>query len=486
MFAQLGLSDGGAASVDFGIVKERQASKAEGTAATSSTGASTPRDDHEDRPAEVRHGAAHCGNSLDDMQHFGSVMSLRPAVKDFAWGIRGSDSRVARYALEMQAITHIEPSKPYAELWLGTHPEGPSMTDDGTPLEEVLGGPLPFLLKVLSAGKALSIQAHPSKSIAERLHREDPENYKDDNHKPEMAIALTPFEAMCGFRRLDEITVHLRKHPEFTACISKEAVVNTFMAHTEEEKQEALRNLFSSFMSCDREVSLKQLSTLLERLRKEQNFKLNPHDESPWERKASRAILRLSTQFPGDPGAMAPLFLNYLLIAPGESFFMAANEPHAYVAGEIIECMACSNNTVRAGLTGKFTDVPNLVSMLSYTMGGPLIEVGEVLNGGRTVRYTPPVSEFEVEITTVEPGESFVLEPLHVPSILICVEGKGSTEAVSFDASTPVRRHQYELRPGRSLFLSPSSMGLDLRCSDKQCGPLRVVVAHENLHMADQ
>ena len=64
------------------------------------------------------------------------------------------------------------------------------------------------------------------------------------------------------------------------------------------------------------------------------------------ERKCSRAILRLAQQFPGDPGAMSPLFLNYLLIAPGESFFMAANEPHAYVAGEIIECMACSDNVV--------------------------------------------------------------------------------------------------------------------------------------------
>lgn len=65
------------------------------------------------------------------------------------------------------------------------------------------------------------------------------------------------------------------------------------------------------------------------------------------ERKSARAVLRLAQQFPGDPGAMSPLFLNYLLIAPGESFFMAANEPHAYVAGEIIECMACSDNVVR-------------------------------------------------------------------------------------------------------------------------------------------
>ena len=107
-----------------------------------------------------------------------------------------------------------------------------------------------------------------------------------------------------------------------------------------------------------------------------------PHDEPAWERKCARAILRLAQQYPGDPGAMAPLFLNYLLIAPGESFFMGANEPHAYVAGEIIEVMACSDNVVRAGLTAKFKDVSNLVNMLTYTMGGQWAS-GWVL--GRTI-----------------------------------------------------------------------------------------------------
>ena len=87
----------------------------------------------------------------------------------------------------------------------------------------------------------------------------------------------------------------------------------------------------------------------------------HPHDSPPWERKCARAILRLAKQFPNDAGAMAPFFLNYLLMAPGESFFMAANEPHAYVAGEIIECMACSDNVVRAGLTPKYKDVDILV-----------------------------------------------------------------------------------------------------------------------------
>ena len=112
----------------------------------------------------------------------------------------------------------------------------------------------------------------------------------------------------------------------------------------------------------------KQIEEL--RLQSEQLLPHSPHDEPAWERKCARAILRLAQQFPGDPGAMAPFFLNYLLIAPGESFYMDANEPHAYVAGEIIEVMACSDNVVRAGLTAKFKDVSNLVNMLTYTMGG--------------------------------------------------------------------------------------------------------------------
>ncbi|EGB07941.1 hypothetical protein AURANDRAFT_2565, partial [Aureococcus anophagefferens] len=340
----------------------------------------------------------------------------------YAWGIRGADSRVARYGVESGSVRAIDQSAPYAELWLGTHPSGPSLLDDGTELGKVVkNGQLPWLLKVLSAGKCLSIQAHPDKALAKRLHETRPDVYKDDNHKPEMAIALTPFEAMCGFRRLSEIAVHLRKHPEFAACISTEAQLGVFMASSLDVggQKRALHGLFESFMACDAATSRAQLEKL-----------------SAWERKASRAILRLEEQFPGDVGAMAPLFLNYLLIAPGESFFMAANEPrgsrvgHAYVAGEILECMACSDNVVRAGLTPKHKDVENLVDMLSYTMGGPDIEFGRLVHvgeGTRTLCYTPPVPEFEVLITTVEPGASYEIAPCEVPSILICIEGIGHT-----------------------------------------------------------
>lgn len=398
---------------------------------------------------------------------------LIPSVKDYAWGIRGMDSRVGRFALESGAIDKIDHDTPYAELWIGTHPKGPSTLEDGRTLQEACGKELPFLFKVLSAGKALSIQAHPDKDLATRLHESNPNAYGDSNHKPEMAIALTPFEAMCGFRRLEEIAVLLQKHEEFANCISESAKLQVFLAKDELSQQKALRALFESFMNCPKEKSNKELQLLLLRLQAEQsNLHPHPHDSPPWERKCARAILRLSQQFPNDAGAMAPLFLNYLLMAPGESFFMAANEPHAYVAGEIIECMACSDNVVRAGLTPKFKDVDNLVHMLTYTMGGPSIDAGAPLaEDTRILRYTPPVPEFEVLMLNCDPGESIHLNVRSCPAVLVVIEGTGMIDGK--DTCQPGQSYFHEAHSAPVAFSVPST------CR----GPLKVAVAHQNLHL---
>ena len=415
-----------------------------------------------------------------------ALIPLKPVVKDYAWGIRGMDSRVGRYALESKILTEIDPDTPYAELWIGTHEKGPSVLSDGSgdTLKDAIGEDLPFLFKVLSAGKALSIQAHPDKPTAAKLHGENPEAYGDPNHKPEMAIALTPFEAMCGFRRLEEVALLLKKHPEFAACISEEAKLGVFLADDPPSQKEALQKMFASFMSCDPEISKKNLQQILNRLQNEQGVvHPHPHDAPAWERKCARAILRLAQQFPGDAGAMSPLFLNYLLIAPGESFFMAANEPHAYVAGEIIECMACSDNVVRAGLTPKFKDVNNLVNMLTYSMGGPSIDVGEPEEEDhRILRYTPPVPEFEVMILSLDPGDSCEMKHPGVPAILLVVEGAGMVDG-------------QDLRPGRSYYWGvpqdesadaaggASAGALTFTVDPSRRGPLKLTIAHQNLHV---
>ena len=168
------------------------------------------------------------------------VVQLIPGVQSYDWGIKGArSSRVAQFAAATEQLQFAaEDDKPYAELWMGTHPSLPSrvITSSEGGYEalssylashpELIGdkvaakfadeklGCLPFLFKVLSVGKALSIQAHPDKALGRRLHQQRPDVYKDPNHKPEMAIALTPFRGFCGFRPLSEIVHFLNAVPE--------------------------------------------------------------------------------------------------------------------------------------------------------------------------------------------------------------------------------------------------------------------------------
>ena len=162
-------------------------------------------------------------------------------AQNYAWGKVGRSSKVAKL-MEADGID-IDDEAPYAEYWFGTHPAAPSSVKGNAGGADVLlsqwlqrfpnalgrlksvcadSGQLPFLFKVLSVNKALSIQAHPDKSLAERLNAERPDVYKDDNHKPEMAVALTYFEAMCGFRPYKTIVLLLQEYPEFSALVGEQ------------------------------------------------------------------------------------------------------------------------------------------------------------------------------------------------------------------------------------------------------------------------
>lgn len=152
-------------------------------------------------------------------------MELEYTVQNYDWGKKGLNSIVARLLKEAYPETDIIDDKCYAELWMGTHPNGPSrIKSNNKPLlglikehPEYTGDvrigsddDLSYLFKVLSVEKALSIQVHPSKDLAKKLHDDQPHIYKDPNHKPELAIALTPFQALCGFRPMAEIKKFLQ------------------------------------------------------------------------------------------------------------------------------------------------------------------------------------------------------------------------------------------------------------------------------------
>lgn len=189
-------------------------------------------------------------------------MELICKVQNYLWGKKGLKSTVAKLAHENSGI-EIDANKCYAELWMGTHPGGPSyLKNKNIPLSQhLINNPvelglkvidefdinLPFLFKVLSINKALSIQAHPSKSHAEQLFKDFPIIYKDGNHKPELAVAVTEFEALCGFRPQQEIKSYLKCIPEFSMLIQQEKMEKFLEAKG--DCTDEMKDCFCSFMS---------------------------------------------------------------------------------------------------------------------------------------------------------------------------------------------------------------------------------------------
>jgi len=307
--------------------------------------------------------------------------------------------------------------------WLKQRPEAVGAVPPGYPSND-----LPFLFKVLSIRTALSVQVHPDKKFAPVLHAKFPDIYKDANHKPEMSIALTPFEAMCGFRLLSEINDHLLRYPELKMIIGDEecakfaAAVDAMKGEEErnddevnEKKREHIKSLFAAFMHCPDELVNKCIDSLVQRLEKA-SVRESIHE----------LILRLHKDYPNDRGVLCPLLLNYLKLEPGEAFFMGANEPHAYIQGDCIECMALSDNVVRAGLTPKLKDVETLMFMLHYRSSRPEI-LQPIQLDSYSKLYRPDSSictEFEVEQTILPPGvQSYSMLRVNCACMMLLLSG---------------------------------------------------------------
>ncbi|GMM32994.1 mannose-6-phosphate isomerase [Saccharomycopsis crataegensis] len=381
------------------------------------------------------------------------LFQVQGGYQNYAWGKVGSASAVAQFAASSDASMKIVETDPYAELWMGTHPKVPSLNmSNGKTLrdlitaspEHYLGSSiikkfgssveLPFLFKVLSIEKVLSIQAHPDKALAAQLHAADPKNYPDDNHKPEMAIAVTEFEGFCGFKPLKEIATELQKIPEFLAVVG-EAAANDFINNIKPEAQEGsqddiqnrklLQKVFEKVMTTSDEVIGSEAAKLVQRTFDEPEI---------FGSKLVNLIHRLNKQFPNDIGLFCgALMLNYVELNPGEAVFLKAKDPHAYISGDIIECMAASDNVVRAGFTPKFKDVKNLVEMLTYSYD-PVEDqkmapqsFAKSSGEGKSVLYDPPIEEFSV-LQTVLPksGEVRSFKGFDGPSIVIVTNGAGS------------------------------------------------------------
>ncbi|KAI4122988.1 MAG: hypothetical protein LQ347_006313, partial [Umbilicaria vellea] len=290
------------------------------------------------------------------------LLRLQCGVNSYEWGKVGKESAAAKFATATPSDDFsIEEEKPYAEkqLWMGTHPSLPSrdvetkrtlldLVQDNkalmsTEISKRYGDKLPFLFKVLSIRKALSIQAHPNKQLAEELHKKDPKNYPDENHKPEMTIAITPFDGLCGFRPLKELSHFLTTVPSLRKLIGESTAKefeDSVKGHETSEKEEdvkknkkALQSLFSTLMNTDKETIASAAKDLIASAKKGGEGFAGGGGSSNGGKELADLVVRLNSQFEGDIGLFVLFFLNYVKLEVGEGMFLKADDIHAYLSG---------------------------------------------------------------------------------------------------------------------------------------------------------
>lgn len=277
----------------------------------------------------------------------------------------------------------------------------------GQPSIDEFGAELPYLMKVLAAAEPLSLQVHPTMSQARAGFAAEEaagvpidapfRNYKDQRHKPEMIVALSPFDALSGFRapaRARAGFVSILGEPE--AGQGFWATLDTALAgtHSAQALADALTLLLTGGDGARHFVEM-----LVEAA----------HDASGEDADTARM---LGAFYPGDPGVAAALLLNRVHLVPGEALYLDAGLVHAYISGLGIEVMAASDNVLRGGLTPKHIDVPELQKVVSFVVSNPLLvaPVESARWGVKSLTYQPPVAEFQVERLDMEPGASTVVQ----------------------------------------------------------------------------
>ena len=248
-----------------------------------------------------------------------------------------------------------------------------------------------------------------------------------------MAIALSEFEALCGFRPLDEIMNFINIYPEFSNIIN----IDVKGQHV------SLQSLFTRMIKqTPSNGQILSSTCILENLRalvdRTKTSNINKTE-------VESLFLRIYEMFPDDIGCLCVFFLNYHRLQPNEALIIKPGILHAYISGDCIECMATSDNVVRAGLTSKFCDVDTLLSILdfseypkdSYTQqcSKPVFQP-DYLESDRnstqinfmehTYMYLTPFKEFAVYRIYLSVNDTEKINQLKQPSILIVLSGQGN------------------------------------------------------------
>ena len=351
---------------------------------------------------------------------------LEPARQQYAWG-----STAAIPAL----LGVADDGAPWAEAWYGSHPAGPARVAGGDVLSTLIeaeperllgediiwrfGRRLPFLLKLIAPEQPLSLQVHPSQAQAAEGYALEEEagialdhpsrNYKDTNHKPEMVLALTRFQAVAGFRAP-------RRAVEVLAGL--DSVLARRMRRTLRlnPTRYGIRQVFSDVVSASTRPTPEEISDLVAEIAARFEAGTSPS------LRVDSNVLKMAVTFPGDPGIAAALLLNPVTLQPGEALFVPAGSVHAYISGLGVEVMASSDNVLRAGLTAKHIDVPEMLACVDYVAAPPVRPAPEYLSRA-TRAYYAPVDDFELMVTTVVAADGRLPVPGRGPRILLAADG---------------------------------------------------------------
>jgi len=351
---------------------------------------------------------------------------LTPRIQPYPWGTVDAIA-------DLQGRPVPAPG-PEAELWMGAHPSAPSAlhrppaplvtldaliaADPGRELGPAVmagfGGRLPFLLKVLSAARALSIQVHPSRAQAEAgyaaenargLPLGDPgRNYVDDWPKPELLYALTPFEVAAGLRSPSDASALLQAlevdelKPLAAGLTDMRAALASILRWPEPGPLVA-----SVVAACQRLAAT----------------------DSPFA-DACAAAVRVAADHPGDIGLVALLLMRHEVLQPGQAVFMPAGGLHAYLRGTGLELLANSDNVVRSGLTGKHIDVPELLKLLDPSVAVPIL-APRILPDG-IAWFDTPAPEFRLYLIDLSAPLAL---PGAGPRIILCLDGSCTLRATS-------------------------------------------------------
>ncbi|MBA2465195.1 MAG: mannose-6-phosphate isomerase, class I [Nocardioidaceae bacterium] len=402
---------------------------------------------------------------------------LENPVRDYAWGSRTHIPKL---------LGNPPAGHPCAEMWMGAHQVAPSTLPDGRTLsqaicdqpEEMLGKSvrtdfgdrLPFLMKLLAAAEPLSLQVHPTSERARIRYAEQeaagipldaPErSYPDASHKPELIYALTRFEGMAGFRDLEKSAAILRGlELSWLDVIAERFEGTTTPFQTLREVVTELLGLSGPSL----EKSLRELhaATTAAEVRSHARTaglrRVAAGDPNAVDRESVRVYAAtgpLIERYPADPGVLVALLLNHVVLAAGEAMFIDAGTIHAYTSGFGLEIMAASDNVLRAGLTTKHVDVPELLAVTNFTpMPPPLWAANRLDPVGRrdATVLTPPVAEFELVVLHLH-DESTDLRT--APQVVLCLDGE--VEVSSTADTTRVRK-------GSAVFVAGTETGVVVR-----------------------